>query len=212
MMYKEISKSVYKKFSSIEGNHGIASEYAIETILKLIKKYKVKSVLELGLGIGSISDAILKYSKAKNLNIDYIGTEANDYCLSVLNDNVDDFNAIKLYKNLEEVSSENKQDLIIVDGTDSALESIKKYSKKDTIVYVEGYRGDQVSSIKKIYPKSVHVEIISIEKNHPYGPFPASQWKGGGQLIFLEPSMARKGYAFKEKVNSYMKRRKRKFK
>ena len=94
MMYKEISKSVYKKFSNIEGNHGIASEYAIETILKLIKKYNVKSILELGLGIGYISDAILKYSKEKNLNINYIGTEANTYCLSVLNDNVEYFKDI----------------------------------------------------------------------------------------------------------------------
>jgi len=212
MTYKEIAKNVYKKFSTIEGNHGIASEYAIETILKLIKKYKIKSVLELGLGIGSISDAILKYSNNKNLGIDYIGTEANSYCLSVLNKNVKHYEDIHLYKNLEAVSSNHKNDLIIVDGTDSSLESIKAFSKKETIVFVEGCRADQVSSIKKYFPKAVHVEIISVEKNRDYGPFPATQWKGGGQLIFLEPSIFRKGYAFKEKVNSFIKRRKRKFK
>ena len=54
MNYKKIAKDNYKKFAFIDGNQHIASEYALITILKLIEDFNVKSILEVGLGIGSI--------------------------------------------------------------------------------------------------------------------------------------------------------------
>lgn len=212
MNYKKIAKDNYKKFAFIDGNQHIASEYALITILKLIEDFNVKSILEVGLGIGSISDTVFKYAKSNNKVIDYAGTEANDFCLQALKSNVDDYNAIDLYDAIADVKQDKKYDFIIVDGSDASLKQIAAFCHPNTIIFVEGYRGSQVDSLKEIFPNYKHVEIASSYKNPKYGPFPSENWSGGGQLIFTNPNFYRKIYWFKEKVNSFLNRRKRKFK
>jgi len=65
MIYKNLAIQNYKRFCEMEGSDCIASEFALETILKIIKIFNVNAILELGLGIGSISDTVLKYSEKK---------------------------------------------------------------------------------------------------------------------------------------------------
>ncbi|HMI07093.1 MAG TPA: hypothetical protein VK528_06085 [Flavobacterium sp.] len=127
MDYKEIAKENYKKFSFVEGNEYIASEYAIITILKLLADFKINSILEVGLGIGSISDTIFKYAKKRGIAIDYTGTEANEYCLTALKSNVGDYNDIHLYASISEIKGNPKYDFIIVDGSDESLQSIAAF-------------------------------------------------------------------------------------
>ena len=98
MNYKKTAEITYLKFSEIEGNQNIAGDYALEFILRLIKDFKIKNVLEIGLGIGSVSDAIMMYAKNNGLQITYTGTEANQYCIEVLPKNVNYFNEINLLR------------------------------------------------------------------------------------------------------------------
>lgn len=212
MNYKKVAQENYKRFSFIDGNEYIASEYALITILKLIEDFNVKSILEVGLGIGSISDTVFKYAESNNKVIDYAGTEANDFCLQALKSNVEDYNAIDLYEAIINIKNNKKYDFIIVDGSDASLVEISSFCKQDSIIYVEGFRGSQVNSLKKIFPNFKHVEIISSYKNPNYGPFPSNRWTGGGQLVFINPNFYLKMYWFKEKVKSFLKRRLRKFK
>ncbi|WP_271855510.1 hypothetical protein [Patiriisocius marinus] len=207
-MYKKVAEEVSAKFLNIEGNKFIASHFAIQFILKIIKDFNVTSVLEIGLGIGSISDAILKYSELNNLDITYTGTENNDYCLRVLPNNVEHYNKIDLFEDINALQTSAPFDLIIIDGTDN-LDNIKKFGHPNTIIFIEGLRSKQVESIKKLYPKAIHVEVISLMKKLKRNST-EMKWNGGGQLIFLEPSNYRKAYAFKEKVSSFLKRRLRK--
>lgn len=212
MNYRKIAQENYKKFAFIDGNQHIASEYALITILKLIQDFKVKSVLEVGLGIGSIADTVFKYAKKKNIDINYTGTEANAFCLQALKTNVEDYNSIHLYNAIADVKRDKKYDLIIVDGSDASLNEIISFCKQKTIIYVEGYRISQVDSLKKMFPNFKHVEIASSYKNPKYGPFPSDIWSGGGQLIFINPNFYSKLYWFAEKVKSFLNRRLRKFK
>ena len=76
--------AAYAYFSTLDGNQHIASEYALRMINRIIGAFGIKSVLELGLGIGSISYSVLDFSSKKNLGIDYTGTESNTFCLGVL--------------------------------------------------------------------------------------------------------------------------------
>ena len=207
MTYLEVARDNYKRFSTIEGNEFIASEYALTTIMRLIEDFKVKSVLEVGLGIGSISDTILK----KHPEIKYTGTEAEPYCLTVLPKNVVNYEKIAVFNDLSQPASE-QYDLIIVDGSDASLAEIKRFCHDDTILFIEGFRGEQVAALKQIFPKSMHAEVISSRRNPEYGPFPATRWGGGGQLIFINPDLYKKYYWFKEKVRSFIVRRMRKFK
>lgn len=70
--------TLYQFFCEAEGNQHIASEYAIRKINELVEKFRVKRILEIGLGIGSISGIVLAVNRNKPA-LDYTGTEANDF-------------------------------------------------------------------------------------------------------------------------------------
>jgi hypothetical protein len=54
----EQRSNLYLSFCDADGNRHIASEYAIEKINGLVEEFRVKRILEVGLGIGSIRDRI----------------------------------------------------------------------------------------------------------------------------------------------------------
>ncbi|WP_418636170.1 hypothetical protein [Winogradskyella sp.] len=210
MHYKKIAVEGYKKFSNIDGNQYIAGDYALEIILRIITDFKIKKVLEVGLGIGSISDTILKHSKENNVSISYFGTEENDFCLKALPQNVVDYNRIALHKTISDIPKTEKFNFIIIDGSDDALNNVKELLNSNAIMFIEGGRQSQIDIIKQIYPKALVAEVVSMRRPPSYGPF-HQKWTGSGSLIFCEPTPSQKLYWFKEKVQSYFKRRIRKY-
>ena len=189
---KKIVAEYYKKFSNVEGNQHIASLFALETIIRLIKLNSPVSFLEIGLGIGSVSYSITEYLKMKGTPFEYSGTEGNEFCLEQLPKNLgENFNTIKLYRSVENLPNK-KFDFIIIDGSDSSLESIEKFVNKRTVIFIEGYRISQVNLIKNIFPKYLYTSVVSGYKNPSYGPFDANIWSGGGQLIFTNPTIKQK--------------------
>lgn len=205
MKYKDVSIQNYKMFCGFEGSEYIASEFALETILKIISKYKVKNILELGLGIGSISDTVLKYSKNENKIISYTGTESNTFCLDALKNNVQDFDKLKLYPALDLVAN-NKFDMIIIDGYDETLTKVVSFCKKNAIIFIEGDRKGQTKMIQQIFPKSKHVNIVTLNKNKEYahGYCSTSSYVGGGQLIFINPTLGMKFFWFQQKIRTFI--------
>ena len=203
----------YKMFCGFEGSEFIASEFALEVILKLIEKYNITNVLELGLGIGSISDTVLKYSKNKSRKINYVGTEKNEFCLEALKKNVENYNEIELFSELNLIKNKKFQ-LIIVDGYDDTLKEIVKFCDKNTIIFIEGDRKGQTNTILEIFPKHKYVNVISLNKNKPYGhgECKPTNYVGGGQLIFINPTLKMRLHWFKEKVTTYIKMKIRIFK
>ena len=210
MKIREISAKTYEKFSQKEGNAHIAGDYGLEKILRIIDTFKIDRVLEIGLGIGSISDAILIMSASQNRKIRYVGTEANAFCLKVLPENVDHFNQVELYASINSITTNEVFDFIIIDGSDSSLEQVKQFCSDKALIFIEGGRASQVNLIQKIFPKSYSAEIISCRKPPKYGPF-QQKWAGGGSLIATNPSIEQKLFIFTEKVRTFTKRRMRKF-
>lgn len=206
MNSNNLAENIYKKFSNFEGNQHIASEYALKCVLKLINDFNVKSILEVGIGIGCIADSILEYSQ----EIEYNATESNEFCLEAIKNNVNQIERIFLFDNLSQVPDNKKFDFIIIDGSDSSLFKIKKMCKSNTVIFIEGGRSLQTNELKKIFPKILHAEMISDYKNPSYGPFSDKVWCGGGQLLFPFPSMKMKIYYLTLKINTYFKRKKRK--
>jgi hypothetical protein len=210
MNYKKNAADTYKKFSVLEGNQHIAGDYAIENILELIKDFRIKNILEIGLGIGSISDAILNFSKDNSLEIKYYGTEANKFCLEALKKNVTDFDKIHLFPDLESLKTDTKFDLVIVDGSDESLAKVKHLLAPRSLIFIEGGRASQIEFLQELFPEFIYAEIISIRKPPEYGPF-NQKWTGGGSLVFTNPNFVQKCYCFNEKVKTFLKRRARKF-
>ena len=113
MNLKEHSTREYLKFSSFEGSQHIASEFAIYKLIQIVKRFKSKSILEIGLGIGSISSTILDFFDDK---IDYIGTEDNQFCLNSLTKNLskEAYESLNVVDKLDKVfENKNIYDLII---------------------------------------------------------------------------------------------------
>lgn len=199
----KIASKAYYKFSFLEGNQHIANEYALKCILRIIKSFEVKNVLEVGVGIGCIADTILEYSN----EINYSATEANEFCLNEIKKNINQIDRIELYSKIEDIPSEKSFDLIIVDGLDDTMDKIKILSHKRSIIFIEGGRFVQLKMLKSLFPKLLHTELISSYKNPNYGPFLSENWSGGGQLIFPNPTIRMKLYYFKEKISTYIKRK-----
>lgn len=213
MNSKKLAFENYKRFCSLDGSDFIATEFALEVILNMIDKYEVKDILELGLGIGSISDTVLKYAKLSNKKIHYVGTEKNEFCLNALKTYVSDYNEIELYSELKDLKG-GKFDLIIIDGQDDSLKKVASHCKEHTIIFVEGDRKSQTETMIDVFPKHKHVNIITLMKNRPYvhGACDISNYMGGGQLIFTNPTLGMKIYWFKQKFATYIKRKIRAFK
>ncbi len=190
---QNIAIETYKYFSKLEGNKHIASEFALKKIIDIIKNYNVKSVLELGLGIGSISFCILDFSKEFNKQIEYIGTESNEFCLEVLPKYLKEhFDTIQIFNGLNEVPNNKKFDLVIIDGKDENLLEVKKIISDRGIIVIEGDRKPQLELVKSIFSDHLYVRLISNQKNPTYGPFSSLTLVGGIQMIFINPNFYQK--------------------
>jgi hypothetical protein len=193
MKNQKIAVETYKYFSNLEGNQHIASEFALRKIIDVIENYKIKNVLELGLGIGSISFCILEFSKEYNKQIEYIGTESNEFCLKVLPVYLKEhFNKVQIFRGLNEVPKNRKFEMVIVDGKDENLMQVKKIISNRGIIVIEGDRKPQLELLKNIFSDHLYVRLISNQKNPSYGPFSSLTLLGGIQLIFVNPNFYQK--------------------
>ncbi|OCB76548.1 hypothetical protein [Flavobacterium crassostreae] len=213
MRIKRIAVANYKKFCGLEGSQYIASEFALETILVLIEKFSLHTILELGLGIGSISDTVLQYFDPKKTNIAYFGTENNVFCLKALQTNVIAFNKLHLYSELNQIKN-HTFDFIIIDGYDDCLNKIKNYCSKNAIIFIEGDRKLQKEIILNIFPKCKYVHVITLNKSKPYahGENSIHNYVGGGQLIFTNPTAKMNLFWMQQKIKTFVKNKIRKYK
>lgn len=180
MNLKQFAHTQYKQYCLAEGSQHIVSEFALFHILNLIKKYGFKRILEVGVGIGTISGSLIKFSKEEGLDIGFTGTEANDFCLSQIPRNLgQDFSQLDLYPGVSALPREQKYDLIIVDGSEQNLDEIKPKMIPGGVVVIEGDRKDQVEIIKDIFPKSEYAHLISLNKNREYSVKKSEDFQGG---------------------------------
>lgn len=206
MKIDKLVEENYYKFCQLEGNNYIASEFALLTILKIIKKFRVQSVLEIGLGIGSISDTVLKMAKVSNVNLRYAGTEANEFCKEALKSNVEFYSGIEMFENISDIVINNKFDLIIIDGQDETLENIISLCSNRAIIFIEGDRSIQAEIILSYFPGAKQIQVITLQKNRVYSPGNPNFYVGGGRVVFTNPNFKMRIYGLKEKVATYLKR------
>jgi hypothetical protein len=186
MNLRGFTKIQYQKFSEADGSQYIASEYALYRILKLVQKYKPHYILEAGVGIGTISDSILK-SNFSFLHKIY-GTENNEFCLSQLPENLRaDYNNLNLFSDIKALPSNLKFDFIIIDGKEDALASLKDMMSERCIIVVEGDRKDQTEVFNRMFSNSKFVHSITSKKNNSYSNRSKNHFQGGLKIIFVKP-------------------------
>jgi len=199
MSRNEHQSKLYQSFCEAEGNQHIASEYAIGKINGLVEKFRVERILEVGLGIGSISGVVLAVNRNKPY-LDYTGTEANDFCLKALPENLkEDYGRLVIYSDLSEIPSDKKFGLIIIDGKDQNLQAIKGLISENGILAIEGDRMPQQDSLQELFPQHKYVHCISLKRNKEYSPFSTENWQGGLKIIFVYPTLKQNLWWLKEK-------------
>lgn len=202
MEYKFKMLQVYERFCSAEGNQYIASEYAILKLQQLIRKFDIKNVLELGLGIGTIAGILLEVNEKLN----YTGTEINPFCLKSLPTNLGrNYERLTIHPDLQTVPANKKFDLAIVDGNEVNLKSLKKMLSKRGMIVLEGDRLRQQNELQDLFPRHKIVHSISLRKNKGYSPFPEEEWQGGLKIIFINPSRIQNAWWLKEKILTMLK-------
>lgn len=209
MNNKQRAEKYYKYFSKLEGNQHIANLFALEKILDLLRIYKPKHVLEVGLGIGSISYSIMDYLKNNDSkDFTYTGTEANQFCLNALSVNLKEhYSDLVIYGKIEDIPKTSLFDFIIIDGSDDALNRISKLISKNGIIFIEGDRKNQQDILVKLFPKHKYVHSISNYKEPEYGPFINGHWSGGGKIIYVKPTVKQNVYWIIDKfISSYRNR------
>lgn len=203
-MKKQKLRQAYRKFDHAEGNQHIASEFAVEKLAELIGWFKTKKILEVGLGIGSISGTLLELKKEEVQN--YSGTEDNSFCLEALKRNLGtNFEKLDIYGGIKEIPEDANFDLIIIDGKDQNLSQIQNLLSSKGIIAIEGDRTPQQNFLEDLFPNNKMVHSISLRKNSDGGPFPKGEWQGGIKFIFVNPSLKQKIWWLKEKIFTKLK-------
>ena len=206
MNLESFSHTEYKRYCKAEGSQHIASEFALLHILKLIKKYNFQNILEVGVGIGTISGSILKYAKLTDKNISCTCTEANKFCLSQLPLNLGNYYSdLKVYKNVNELPSNSRFDLIIIDGAEEHLKSIQEKVMTNALILVEGDRKSQVKEVITFFPKSKFVQFLSIKRNEEYSASRTGDFRGGLKVIFTNPSVSQLLFWLQMKIETKVK-------
>jgi hypothetical protein len=198
---KEITREQYKKYSAADGSQFIASEYALYRILKLIQKFKPKHVLEVGVGIGTISDSILKSDFEFQPSL--YGTEKNPFCLEKLPENMNSsFGKLNLFPDIQTLPTNVNFNFVIIDGKEENLVSLKNHMYERCIVVIEGDRKDQTEMIRKVFPSAKFVHSISTKKNKSYSNRPGTHFQGGLKIIFIKPDIIQYFEWIKLTINS----------
>lgn len=203
MNLANIAKNNYLKFSSFEGSQHIASEFAIFRLLEITRKFKISSVLEVGLGIGSISDTILTNTIKEKMI--YVGTESNLFCLESLKKNLNKnaYDSLIIVPSIDKVIELRKQfDLVIIDGSYDSILSLANQLGPNAIIAIEGDRLTQVNDLKAIFPNAKFVHSISLKKNDTNGVGLSGHWQGGIKLLFLNPNNYQLVYWLSEKIKT----------
>tara|TARA_R110002073_G_scaffold301965_2_gene469483 strand:+ start:3465 stop:4109 length:645 start_codon:yes stop_codon:yes gene_type:complete len=203
MNLRKIAKNNYLKFSYFDGSQHIASEYAIYKLLKITRKFRISSVLEVGLGIGSISNTIL--TNSTNGDMFYVGTESNLFCLESLKKNLNEkvYNSLVIVPSIDKVIELKKKfDLVIIDGSYDSILNLVNHVESNAIIAIEGDRLTQVDDLKKMFPKAKFVHSISLKKNDLNGVGLPGHWQGGIKLLLLNPNNYQLVFYLTEKIRT----------
>jgi hypothetical protein len=196
-------KSVFKKFSKLDGSQHIASEFALKGIETIIRVENIKTIFEFGIGIGTIPYLIASFDK----KYVYTGTESNNFCKNALFKNLEGVIDNQYFNHINDYSEYKggKVDFLIVDGSFNDEIFLKKICHSNTIIMVEGDRSDQRDLISSTFPNSLYNFKISLYKNKDFSPFYAKEnnpFVSGYSIFRLNNNFINKLKSFIDKIET----------
>ena len=189
----------YSLFSRKEGGEHITKANCLKGIIHYIHACKIKNILEIVIGIGTIPFALIEAVKRGEITHDfkYSGTEANTFCLWAIKKNMPKHNTfITLFDSLFTVPEEKEYDLIIVDGSDASFSKAVLLLSKRGMILVEGGRRTQLEIIQKSAKgrKYLKSSDIALTMGH----------LGGYSVFFFDPTIFDYATHIKNKVTAFV--------
>jgi hypothetical protein len=133
-----IARNIYHQFSRKPGSHRIASAFSLCHLSRLIRLRKPRTVLEIGAGIGTISQLVLLHQeRVENL----YSIEQNPFCCAALKENVTPLpgQSWRLLPSQDAIPRDLAFDLIVFDGNQYE-QSTLGFLSAETAVFVDGMR------------------------------------------------------------------------
>jgi len=166
---------LFDKYASKAGSDQIASRLALRILSELLEKYNPATILEIGSGIGTMTELILN----KSPNSKIICYEKNAWCVTQLKKNVDLSNA-KILTSEIHLQSINKLELIIIDDfveKEILFTLIEK--TQPSIVFIEGHRRRQRLHVAETF---IRLKLNFTLRNYRKD----KNSKKGGCVIFVD--------------------------
>jgi hypothetical protein len=133
-----IARNIHESFSRKAGSHRIASAFSLCHLSRLIRVRRPKAVLEIGAGIGAISELILLHQE----KVDCLYSIESDPCrCAALRDNLRprEGQTWNLLSSHEEIPRTNSFDLIVFDGNQIDRRTLR-FLHAETAVFIDGMR------------------------------------------------------------------------
>ncbi len=181
-----LAKNCFKTFKRKPGSEHIASEFALAHVSAVLVQEKPKRVLEIGAGIGTITNFLLDHPH----QVDHITTtENNEFCIAQFKANLseNDNGRTRLVTDLSELSGKTQPfDLFILDGQ-FLTEDQFRFLGGDVICFVEGSRG---KTRKNINERLAEKNLVCNWQDHNQGTTPVQiTWKARKRRHKLLPKI-----------------------
>jgi protein-L-isoaspartate O-methyltransferase len=184
----EHATSIYNRFRSLPGSEHIASRYAIYGLIRVCRRKKPESVLEIGTGIGTLTHTLIEVLASIHSNgFQLIAIESNEFCLGQLRNNLrEQMNRVHLYNDIAQVPSDCGFDLVVTDGGSQQDDRYFLELNRGGVIFVEGDRSTQRRTIERAVSRRRFLKSEARTLRKKQG---GSGFEVGYSLFWLEPSM-----------------------
>jgi hypothetical protein len=161
---EEHAQRVFIEFSEKQGSREIARVDALRTLGEIIVRKEIKSILEIGCGIGTVTHFLQNTECFGELRL--IGFEKDEWCRDQLRTNVSEISILSELSQLESLSVE--LDLLVIDDfLDYQVTQTLIANTSPKFIFIEGHR-----RIQRLY---VLKAIKSNNSNFQFRNFPKTQ-------------------------------------
>lgn len=165
-----VADQVFRRFHALPGSRHIASRYALAHLAAVLRQNEIRSAVEFGAGIGTITYLLLTYPTPMRT---VVSTEPNAFCLEQLDRNL----PADLHARLTVISDgalpKGDFDLAVIDGKISTAE-YKTLLRPGLVCFVEGGRLPQRDNVRRIVAENgLRCDL----KHHADRHLPHLQWQ-----------------------------------
>ncbi len=154
----EYAEKIRHKYSAMAGSEQIASRISILTVLFLLREKAPRYVLELGAGIGTLTQVFLEKNRGELETV-----ETNNWCISQLQQNTKDLRSYLLTTDYSAIKSGSRAELICIDVNNGIfnVEKLLAISKNAKIIFIEGHHLAHRINISRQIRKNAKIQSLS---------------------------------------------------